>query len=74
MTEPYSGDIETLKVTIDTEDEGEQICCPSCQSEHFTLHRNKLSDRMLASARLDVTCIGCGYRESLYKIGDRVSE
>jgi len=52
--------------------EGEQICCPSCQTEHFTLHRVRLSDRMLASARLGVTCIGCGYRESLYKIGDSV--
>ncbi len=53
-------------------DEGEQICCPRCGDEYFQLRKVKLSDRMLASARLDVVCIGCGYRESQYKIGDSV--
>ena len=51
-------------------DEGVRIYCPSCGWGHFKLRRVRLSDRMLASARLDVICTGCGYRESLYKIGD----
>jgi len=50
--------------------EGEKVCCPKCKGEHFKLRKVRLSDRMLASARLDVICEGCGYRESLYKIGE----
>ena len=48
---------------------GEPVCCPKCKGEIFKLRKVELSDRMLASARLDVICIGCGYRESLYEIG-----
>lgn len=51
--------------------EGEPVCCPRCDGEHFMLRKVKLSDRMLASARLDVICVNCGYRESLYEIGGR---
>jgi len=50
--------------------EGEQVCCPKCGGRQFTLRKVRLSDRMLASARLDVICIGCDYRESLYKLGE----
>jgi len=50
--------------------EGEPICCPRCGDPDFKLRKVRLSDRMLASARLDVVCINCGYRESLYKIGE----
>jgi len=49
---------------------GEQICCPRCNSEHFMLRKVELSDRMLARARLDVICVNCSYRESLYEIGE----
>jgi len=51
--------------------EGEPVCCPRCDGEHFMLRKVELSDRMLASARLDVICVNCGYRESLYEIGGR---
>jgi len=49
---------------------GEPVCCPKCKGELFKLRKVELSDRMLASARLDVICIGCAYRESLYEIGE----
>ena len=48
---------------------GEPVCCPKCKGEHFALRKVTLSDRMLASARLDVVCVKCGYTESLYEIG-----
>ncbi|GAH64203.1 unnamed protein product [marine sediment metagenome] len=50
---------------------GEPVCCPKCKGEHFALRKVELSDRMLASARLDVICVGCDYRESLYEIDGR---
>lgn len=50
---------------------GEPVCCPECGGEHFALRKIKLSDRMLASARLYVSCVKCGYSESLYEIGGR---
>jgi len=50
---------------------GEPVCCPRCDGEHFMLRKVELSDRMLASARLDVVCVNCGYRESLYEIGGK---
>ena len=48
----------------------ELVKCPECGGETFKITRERLSDRMLASARLDVICIGCDYRESLYKLGE----
>jgi len=61
---------ETERTPVTEPLEGEQIYCPRCDDEQFTLRRVRLSDRMLASARLDVICAGCDYRESLYKIGE----
>ena len=51
--------------------EGEPVCCPKCGGEHFALRKVTLSDRMLASARMDVVCVKCGYTESLYEIGGK---
>ena len=50
---------------------GEPVFCPKCKGEHFALRKVELSDRMLASSRLDVVCVKCGYRESLYEIDGR---
>ncbi|MCW4048321.1 MAG: hypothetical protein NWE89_01160 [Candidatus Bathyarchaeota archaeon] len=61
---------ETERTPVTEALEGEQVCCPKCKGEHFKLRKVRLSDRMLASARLDVICIGCDYHESLYKIGE----
>jgi len=67
--EPYlakegtSETVETIK--------GELVCCPKCSEEHFTLRKVTLSDRMLASAKLNVVCINCAYTESLYEIGGK---
>ena len=48
----------------------EIVKCPKCRGETFKITRERLSDRMLASAKMTVTCDSCGYSESLYKIGE----
>lgn len=47
------------------------VKCPSCGGETFKITREKLSSRMFADDKLSVICIGCGYTESLYKIGEK---
>ncbi|GAH20688.1 unnamed protein product [marine sediment metagenome] len=46
------------------------IKCPECGGETFKITEERLSDRMFASAKRIVTCVGCLYSESLYKIGE----
>jgi len=46
------------------------IKCPKCEGETFKITRERLSDRMFARDKMTVTCTGCGYSESLYKIGE----
>ena len=48
----------------------ESIKCPRCGGDAFKITREKLGDRMFASDKMTATCTGCGYSESLYKIGE----
>lgn len=48
----------------------ELVKCPTCGGETFKITRERLSSRMFARDKMTVTCTGCLYSESLYKIGE----
>lgn len=51
--------------------EKKEVDCPKCGGNIFKLIKVYLSDRMLASERVDIICVKCGYKESLYNLGER---
>ena len=52
----------------------EFVRCPRCGGETFKITRERQSSRMFARDKLTVTCLGCLYSESLFRIGENREE